>query len=483
MIDVQTMSRRQRHPDIVRPIPNRIIKPIAIKATTIHPRMVKEFEKECDQILPPAVIQTAVEASQEWHRRWTLQEEEGHTMPHDDSWRIEGAKNPSLSNSENEPVEEEEEEGAIDWAAVMRSPVLRPVTRCAVIPSPLLLPAATPEEECEQEDASMIPISRTSSRASLYGASSRASSPLTLTSGRSSVQSGLTGDDESMLHFPATMESYKEAVFYALAISGGDATTDAVQKALEPLVKHYDELGWDARLQHHSSSERVLEGMWLSLSKASFFGSLGENAEGDPMYTLGRMAFDMFLPTQLVCSLQGNFNPVHIVPPEMRPCTEQEIPKNLLEEVEMGTHVLRTYNIVTAFTIEPHMADYPKAPNRDVRRPIKGIMTTFGYVLPDPQVPNRLSIWFTGGEIRPNNDEYDEREWKRLFGEHHHPGRTLGEKTRVLAANLLMGAQVPREMKDDGTLSYNFTRPLGGHGVAYVDVLYLDNSSVPSRES
>jgi len=458
---------------VIRPIPTRILKPIAIKATTIHPRMIKDFETEC-KMLPPTIIQAAVEESQEWHRKWTCQEEEGHTMPHDDSWRVEGARNPSLSYSEND-----DDGGAVDWSAVMRSPVLRPVARLASIPSPLLLPSATPgEQECsDEEEPALIPISRTSSRASLYASSSRASSPITLLSGQSSVQSGLTRDDESLMSFPVapTMESYKEAVFHALAISGGDATTDSFLKALEPLAKHYDELGWDARLEH-SSSERVLEGMWLTLSKASFFGSLGENPHGDPMYTLGRMAFDMFLPTQLVCSLQGNFNPVHIVPPEMRPCTEQEIPKNLLEEVEMGTHVLRTYNIITAFTIEPHMADYPKAPNRDVRRPIKGIMTTFGYVLPDPQVPNRLSIWFTGGEIRPNNDEYDEREWKRLFGEHHHPGRTLGEKTRVLAANLLMGAQVPQEMQDDGTLSYTFTRPLGGHGVAYVDVLYLDNS-------
>ena len=33
-----------------------------------------------------------------------------------------------------------------------------------------------------------------------------------------------------------------------------------------------------------------------------------------------------------------------------------------------------------------------------------------------------------------------------------------------------------QEMQEDGTLAYTFTRPLGAHGVAYVDVLYLDNS-------
>jgi hypothetical protein len=446
---------------------------VAVKATTIHPRVIQDFQKQYCNELPPPVIHAAIEQSEEWHRKWTLQEEHGHTMPNDDSWRTEGAKNPSLSNSENE----DEEGGAVDWtrvSAVMQSPVLRPVARPVVLPSPLCLPIMSLSGVSDDEQPALIPVSRASSRAS-----SRACSPtFTYTSGQSSVQSGLSRDDESFLSFPTvpTMETYREAIFHALAIAGGDTTTDAFLEALEPLAKHYDELGWDARLEHAGGSERALEGMWLTLSKASFFGSLGENADGDPMYTLGRMAFDMFLPTQLVCSLQGNFNPVRIVPPDMRPCTEAEIPKNLLEEVEMGTHVLRTYNIITAFTVEPHMADYPKAPNKDVRRPIKGIMTTYGYVLPDPQVPNRLSIWFTGGQICPNNDQYDEREWKRLFGDHHHPGRTLAEKTRVLAANLLMGAQVPQEMQENGTLSYTFTRPLGGHGVAYVDVLYLDNS-------
>lgn len=121
------------------------------------------------------------------------------------------------------------------------------------------------------------------------------------------------------------------------------------------------------------------------------------------------------------------------------------------------------------------MADYPDAPNKHVRRPIKGIMTTYGYILPDPQIPNRLSIWFTGGKICPNDDEYDQREWNRLFSISV-PKRTFGEKARVLAASLLMGAQVPTEMAPDGSMEYTFTRPLGGHGVAYVDILYLDSN-------
>jgi len=88
-------------------------------------------------------------------------------------------------------------------------------------------------------------------------------------------------------------------------------------------------------------------------------------------------------------------------------------PKSLLDELELGESVLRTYNIITAFTIEPHQQEFPNAPNKDIRRPIMGIMTTYGYILPDPNVANRLSIWFTGGRIEPNDSIDDQREWPR----------------------------------------------------------------------
>lgn len=132
-------------------------------------------------------------------------------------------------------------------------------------------------------------------------------------------------------------------------------------------------------------------------------------------------------------------------------------------------------SVITAFTIETSLADYPDAPNKDVRRPIHGIMTTYGYTLPDPEVPNRHSIWITGGKIEPNNDASDIQEWKRLFSIHP-PKHGLGEQAKLLAVKLLMGASIPDKMNDDGSMEYSFSRPLGGHGVAYVDVLYLDNS-------
>jgi hypothetical protein len=43
---------------------------------------------------------------------------------------------------------------------------------------------------------------------------------------------------------------------------------------------------------------------------------------------------------------------------------------------------------------------------------LRAIIAVKGYVLPDPQIPNRLTVWFTGGKLCPaklsNEDEEDD---------------------------------------------------------------------------
>jgi hypothetical protein len=132
------------------------------------------------------------------------------------------------------------------------------------------------------------------------------------------------------------------------------------------------------------------------------------------------------------------------------------------------------YSIVTAFTIEPNLPEQ-STPNKDVHRPIKGIMTTYGYTLPDPTDDSRQSVWITGGKIGPNDDPIDQAAWKTLFTEHP-PHKSFGEQAKFLAVKLLMGATMAGHMEDNGSMGYTFTRPIGGHGMAYVDTLYLDES-------
>jgi len=433
-------------------------------AATTPIQLVEDFYDECQGIgVSNSFVRNAIDQSSEWYRKWVLQEEDGHTMLHDryqwsneiDDFRS-GARNPALSSGENSPQPEE----LPTIQSMGSTPILCPIALRPqdAAPSPLNMPCKV---ELSSQSSLTLP--------------SEGQYPPTIDdlSFNPSIPSVI------IPMFSLTVENAKENLLHALAVTGGDVKSKIFEEALLPLVHFYGEVGWDARdpkgiYSYHDNTRRI-EGRWLTLSKPTYSGNLGQSASGDPMYTLGRMAFDMFLPTQLVCSLQGNFNPVIVVPSDVRAELTERCPKRLKDEICNGSAVLREYNIVTAFTVESHLADFPKAPNKNVRRSIKGIMTTYGYVLPDPQVPNRLSIWFTGGRIEPNDDVHDQREWKRLFSRDL-PERDLGEKIRLLAASLLMGAQVPTSMNKDGSMSFTFTRPLGGHGVAYVDVIYLDNT-------
>lgn len=103
-------------------------------------------------------------------------------------------------------------------------------------------------------------------------------------------------------------------------------------------------------------------------------------------------------------------------------------------------------------------------------------MTTFGYMLPDPSVKNRFSIWFTGGLLEEascrETGAPPSEEWMQIFSDPE--GRTLSQKINILAAYILLGAQVSDKIdKDDGSLEYSFKRPIGGHGKFYVDVSYI----------
>ena len=98
-------------------------------------------------------------------------------------------------------------------------------------------------------------------------------------------------------------------------------------------------------------------------------------------------------------------------------------------------------------------------------------------MLPDPDTPNRLTVWFTGGKLSPvlpeagspEESEYGGfDEWKAVFGGKHK--RTWGESFRVMGAKLLLGAELPDGMEEDGSMKYTLHRPAGGHGSAYVDV-------------
>lgn len=139
------------------------------------------------------------------------------------------------------------------------------------------------------------------------------------------------------------IQQAKAALVRELAVSGGDVTTPAFLAAVEELTRLYDPKRFDARVKtKRDNLTNHLGGVWMALGMPNFPGVLGQNSEGEFMYSLGHMSFDMFRPKDLVCSIQGSFNPVHYVGTRDREAIKH-IPVSLKDEVKKGKSLLRTY--------------------------------------------------------------------------------------------------------------------------------------------
>lgn len=71
-------------------------------------------------------------------------------------------------------------------------------------------------------------------------------------------------------------------------------------------------------------------------------------------------------------------------------------------------------------------------------------------------------------------DDEDSEEWKKLFMESEAEDREI--VCRDLACRFLLGAMVAEKLEEDGTMTFAFKRPIGGHGSVYCDILYMDET-------
>jgi hypothetical protein len=148
--------------------------------------------------------------------------------------------------------------------------------------------------------------------------------------------------------------------------------------------------------------------------------------------------------------------------------------------------IFPSFSIVVAFTIEANqtrrgaMIDAAAAAGPEgeyiVPRPIRGILTNQGYAVPDPDTPNRISIWFSGGALEVQDEPKDLDEWKKIFDFQSAPSRDIREYANILAAKVLLGAQMAESMQQDGTMSFVLKRPIGGHGNAFCDIVFMDET-------
>ena len=281
------------------------------------------------------------------------------------------------------------------------------------------------------------------------------------------------------LLFPSpfqALQAARDGLLLALSAAGGRTDGHAFRQCLTTLHEHYQQTGHDVRFSHnHSSSTTTAatsaanvssEGTWLTLTQPVFRDCLGENDQGDPQYTLGRMSFQMFRPAPLVCSLQGNFNCVQ--------ATKQipDVLQDILAPDDRASFC--TYNGLCAFTVEAnHTHSSPTTNTIAVDRPCRGILATHGYMCADRHTPNRHTVWITSGTMHANDTTEDTERWKTLFSKYHSSGGGGWFGTGAFGQNSSPDVVVD---KDNYTQSYSFRRALGGHGVAYVDTLYLDPS-------
>jgi hypothetical protein len=73
-----------------------------------------------------------------------------------------------------------------------------------------------------------------------------------------------------------------------------------------------------------------IDGTWMMISPPDYPSIIGKNSEGDCLFTLGRMTFGMFEPSDLICSIQKQYNTIKSVKSKDLP---RYVPKSLRREV------------------------------------------------------------------------------------------------------------------------------------------------------
>jgi hypothetical protein len=133
-------------------------------------------------------------------------------------------------------------------------------------------------------------------------------------------------------------------------------TEDQVSELKKRLVEHLQKTGGDTattEFQHYCSQLQSFfknnsadfgplcqDGTWLTLSKPTFSECQGRNENGEYMYTLGRMSFDMFRPNHLKCSIRAVMNNIRVMDPKSKP---QSFPSRLAKELKKAKNPIRHY--------------------------------------------------------------------------------------------------------------------------------------------
>lgn len=223
-------------------------------------------------------------------------------------------------------------------------------------------------------------------------------------------------------------EAAKTALRQALVAGGGNTKDEAVIAAIDNLTR-LNPTTAPAR------SETLLDSQWLLINAPNFPG--GEQlSDGRFTYTLGRLAFNMFQPTQLKLVIDRVLQPVH-----------------LLENKQQRSH-----DIIVEFTTIDQSV--PK---------LTGIV--HNQAVCHPVSDTVLQVKFTGGTLAPQPTT-NIKDWQAVFGKQHQPSQqSWQEKLRFGFLKLMFGLVPPQAMNPDtGEVSFTMNRSPKGS----LEIIYLD---------
>lgn len=214
----------------------------------------------------------------------------------------------------------------------------------------------------------------------------------------------------------------------ALTTYGGNTKHELVAAAIEKLVS-LNPTAAPARC------EALRDGQWLLINAPNFPN--GERRDdGKYIYTLGRLAFNMFQPTSLKIAIDRVTQPV----------------------LPVGNTQQRTHDIIVEFTTV------------DENTPtLQGIVHNFGVC--EPVSDNTLQVQFTGGALAPKQQNEMEA-WAAIFGDQSQPSRRgLKERLMTTILRMMFGIVPPQGMDSKtGRISFKMQKSPKGK----LQLLYLD---------
>lgn len=223
-------------------------------------------------------------------------------------------------------------------------------------------------------------------------------------------------------------QSAKEALRTALAQYDGDPKHEAVADAIATL----------AQLNPTSAPARnpqLRDGHWLLISAPNFPG--GQRlSDGTRVYSLGRIAFNMFQPQDLQLKIDRVWQPVLPLP-----------------DSTQRTHDIRVeFSTVSA-------------------SPLQGVVTNRGIC--EPSTDDSIQVQFTGGVLAPQSG-VDLQDWNAMFGDQAQRPKTGVKDTLMgLFLQLMFGLVAPQGMNQEtGEVTFTMKRSPKGK----LQILYLDET-------